>query len=114
MNSIVAPNIKTIIKDKCLKQSAVAEKAGYTKQQFNAMLNGRKVIKDVDVLRIATVLCVDANALFEKGSDWVKIGDKEYSEILITDTENNLIASITDKDIIEEENCKVVCVPIKD
>ena len=44
----------------------------------------------------------------------MKIGDKEYSEILITDTENNLIASITDKDIIEEENCKVVCVPIKD
>lgn len=44
----------------------------------------------------------------------MKIGNNEYSEIIITDTENNLIASITDKDIIEEENCKVVCVPVED
>ena len=44
----------------------------------------------------------------------MKIGNKEYSEILITDTENNLIASITDKDIIQEKNCKVVCVPVED
>ena len=41
----------------------------------------------------------------------VKIGDKEYSEILITDADGGLLASITDKDIIEEKNCKVVCVP---
>lgn len=67
MNSIIAPNVRNIIKDKCLKQSAVAEKAGYSKQQFNSMLNGRKVIKDVDVLRIATALNVDANTLFKKG-----------------------------------------------
>lgn len=41
----------------------------------------------------------------------MKIGEKEYSEILVTDSEDNLLASITDKDIIEEQNCKVVCVP---
>ncbi len=44
----------------------------------------------------------------------VQIGEKEYSEILITDADGGLIASITDKDIIEEKNCKVVCVPIED
>lgn len=66
MNEIVAPNVKAIIKDKCLKQSAVAEKAGYTRQQLNAMLNGRKIIKDVDVLRIANALNVDANTLFKQ------------------------------------------------
>lgn len=64
MNSIVAPNIEEIIAEKCLKQSAVAQKAGYTKQQFNDMLKGRKVIRDTDIARIATVLEVDANALF--------------------------------------------------
>ncbi len=69
MISIIAPNIKKIIHDKCLKQNAVAEKAGYTKQQFNAMLNGRKIIKDVDIVRIAKVLSVDVSTLFEKGSD---------------------------------------------
>jgi len=43
----------------------------------------------------------------------VKIGNKEYSEIVITDIENNLIVSISDKDIIQEKNCKVVCVPVE-
>jgi len=44
----------------------------------------------------------------------VKIGEKEYSEILITDGKNNLLVSITDEDIIEEKNCKVTCVPVED
>jgi transcriptional regulator with XRE-family HTH domain len=69
LNSIVAPNVKGIIKDRCLKQSAVAKKAGYSEQQFSAMMNGRKVIKDIDILRIATALSVDANELFKKGDD---------------------------------------------
>lgn len=43
----------------------------------------------------------------------MKIGKREYAEILITDDENNLLASITDENIIEEKNCKVVCVPIE-
>ena len=66
MNSIVALNVKEIIKDRCLKQSAVARKAGYSNQQFSAMMNGRKIIKDTDIMRIATVLSVDANELFKK------------------------------------------------
>lgn len=41
----------------------------------------------------------------------MKIGNKEYLEICITDAEGNLLASITDEDVIEEKNCKVVCVP---
>lgn len=44
----------------------------------------------------------------------MKIGEKEYSEILITDSDNNLLASITDEDIIQEKDCKVVCVPVED
>lgn len=69
MNDITAPNVKRIIKDGCLKQSAVAKKAGYSEQQFSAMMNGRKVIKDIDILRIATALSVDANELFKKGDE---------------------------------------------
>lgn len=66
MNSIVAPNVKEIIKEKCLKQSAVARKAGYSEQQFSSMMNGRKIIKDIDILKIATALNVDVNQLFRK------------------------------------------------
>lgn len=44
----------------------------------------------------------------------MKIGDKEYSEILITDSENRLLANITDEEVIAEKDCKVVCVPSED
>lgn len=66
MNDIVAPNVKRIIKQKCLKQSAVATKAGYTPNQFCSMMKGRKVIKDIDIMNIAIALGVDANELFKK------------------------------------------------
>ena len=69
MNDIVAPNVKRIIKDRCLKQGAVAKKAGYSEQQFSAMMNGRKIIKDIDILRIATALSVEAKELFKKGDE---------------------------------------------
>jgi hypothetical protein len=42
------------------------------------------------------------------------IGNKEYSEIQVTDEEGGLIASITDENIIEEKDCKVVCVPVEE
>lgn len=42
------------------------------------------------------------------------IGGKEFSEIFITDVDGGLLASITDEDVIEEKNCKVVCVPVED
>lgn len=50
----------------------------------------------------------------EKRSNELKIGDKEYSEILVTDSENHILASITDEDVIAEKDCKVVCVPAED
>lgn len=43
----------------------------------------------------------------------MKIGDREYSEIIVTDADDNLLVSITDQNIIEEKNCKVVCVPVE-
>lgn len=44
----------------------------------------------------------------------LQISGKEYSEIIITDADGTLLASITDKNVIEEKNCKVVCVPVED
>lgn len=64
-NQPVAKNILSIIAKKGLKQKAVAEKAGYSNQQFCDMLNGRKIIRPYDALAIARALEVDANALFE-------------------------------------------------
>lgn len=66
MNTVLVPNIRRIIQEKGLKQCAVAEKAGYSKQQFNAMLTGRKLITDADICKIIDVLNVDANVLFSR------------------------------------------------
>ncbi len=66
MSTAVIPNVRRIISERGLKQCAVAEKAGYSKQQFNAMLTGRKLITDVDIYKITSALNVDANALFGK------------------------------------------------
>lgn len=63
-NSVVPENIERIIKEKGIKQYAVANKAGYTKQQFNDMLNGRKIIKAIDILAIAKALEVSPNDLY--------------------------------------------------
>lgn len=64
MSTAVIPNIRKIINERGLKQCAIAEKAGYSKQQFNAMLTGRKLITDADILKIIIALDIDANTLF--------------------------------------------------
>lgn len=62
--SIVAENTKRIIREKGLKHRAVAAWAGIPEKQFSALLNGRKVVKDTDVVAIANALCVTPNDLF--------------------------------------------------
>lgn len=67
--SIVAENIKKIIEKKCLSKGAIGKKAGYDIQKFSNMLNGRKIITDVDVMNIANALGAEPNELYgiEKG-----------------------------------------------
>lgn len=62
--NVVAENTKAIIDEKGLKHSAIAKKAGYSRQQFSYMLHGRKTITPSDVLRIANALEVTPNDLF--------------------------------------------------
>ena len=64
MNSAIANNVRKIIASKGIKQIAVANKAGYSIKTFNNMLNGRKIISDVDVINIANALQVTPNELF--------------------------------------------------
>ena len=65
MNSIVAPNIKRLIKESGMKQKVIAERAGYSAHQLSAMVNGRKLIQDTDVVRIAQGLGVEISELFK-------------------------------------------------
>lgn len=66
-NSIVANRVREIIKEKGLKQTALAEKAGFSAQEFSDMLNGRRLMRAVDIASIINALSgvgVDANYLF--------------------------------------------------
>ena len=50
-------------------QVYVAEKAGYAPQELNDMLNGRRLIKSCDILRLATTLEVTANDIYAVGKE---------------------------------------------
>ncbi len=68
-NSIVAENVKRIIEERSLKQSTLAKKAGFSPQEFNAMLHGRRLMRAVEIAVVIDVLDVDANELFKKEGD---------------------------------------------
>jgi len=64
MESVIANNVKRIMAAKGLKQGATGERAGYNPKAFNNMLNGRKLISDMDILPICMALGVTPNDLF--------------------------------------------------
>lgn len=64
LNAPVAARIVQIMEEKGLKQNAVAKRAGFSKQQFSDMLNGRRLIKVSELPILAKALEVSPNALF--------------------------------------------------
>lgn len=69
MSSIII-GIKKVMAERGLFQKAVAERAGFTDQQFSDMLNGRKIIRADYLPQIAKALKVDVGALFaDTGED---------------------------------------------
>ena len=62
--SLIAENVIRIIDEKCLSKGAIGRKAGYDIKKFSNMLNGRKIITDVDVMNIANALDVEPNELY--------------------------------------------------
>lgn len=62
----LSENVRKVIAEKGLKHKAVAERIGRTEQQFSAMLNGRRIVRDCDVVAIADALGVTPNDLLCK------------------------------------------------
>lgn len=60
-NEPVAENIKIILKEKKIKQNVFAESLGYSVSKFNAMLQGRELIKV-----IMRLLNIRAEELFKE------------------------------------------------
>lgn len=55
--------INELIKKTGYKKSFIAKKAGYTSQQLSNLLNGRKIITALDIVRICNVLNTTPNEL---------------------------------------------------
>lgn len=64
-NEVIRMNIRTIIKEKGFLQKAVATRAGYSKQTFNNMLAGRRIIRADEIPRIAGALGCDSRDIFK-------------------------------------------------
>ena len=66
-NEPFVKGLKLIIKEKGLKNVYVAEKSGFTAQELSDMLNGRKLIKECDIPKLARALGVKENEIYEAG-----------------------------------------------
>lgn len=64
IQTAIADNTRRIITERGLKNRAVAERAGFSENQFSAILNKRRVVRDIDVIAIARALGVTPNELF--------------------------------------------------
>lgn len=60
----VANNIRKVVAQKGMVQKVVAERSGFTEQQFTDMLNGRKIIRADYVPKIAEALNCTLDDLF--------------------------------------------------
>lgn len=105
-NGIVVHQLRKALATYGLKQAEVARKAGFTAQEMNDMLAGRRLIRAADIDSILKVIGkpqIDANYLFGMNK-----------EIQVLSDDNELIASITNENAIVTDGYKVVCVPIDD
>lgn len=65
MDKRVVVGIKQLMAAKGMFQKNVANRAGFSEQQFSDMLNGRKVIRAEYLPQIAKALDVPINQLFQ-------------------------------------------------
>ncbi len=62
----IAIGIKKKIIETGLMQKSIASRAGFTQQQFSDMLNGRRVIRAIDIFRISTAMGIEVADLYEE------------------------------------------------
>lgn len=100
----IIQNIKNIINEKGMKQGVVAERAGFTPQEFSNILNDRRKLLRVEyLLPIADALDVDVNSLYgvEK-KEVVEIGNKTIEQAVEEFNEN-------ETSFVKSEALKLFC-----
>ena len=79
-----ANGIRRIIKRKHLTQAAVAERAGFTPQQINDMLQGRTRIYADHIPALAAALEVEPCEIFRE-DEWNGILSEKYESLSVLD-----------------------------
>lgn len=69
MSDVIIENIRSCIAKKGLKQNYIAEKAGFTPQEFSNILCGRKKFNTEYVVPVCRALGITANELFGVTTD---------------------------------------------
>lgn len=64
--SFVADNVRAIVDERGYKHAVIAERAGYTRQQFSDMLMGRKLILADDCMKLRDAIGCTYNDLFRR------------------------------------------------
>lgn len=65
-NGVVPAAIERIIAERGLKKNVIAARSKMSDQMFSDMLNGRRLIKAVDIVAISKALDVMPNDLFSE------------------------------------------------
>ena len=74
----IASGIKSILSERGFKQRCIAERAGYSEQQFSDMLNDRKTIKATDIMPIARALGGSVQDIYDAGARYIDACAREY------------------------------------
>lgn len=75
----IASTIRSVITKRGLPQKVVAERCGFTEQQFTDMLKGRKLIRAEYIPRIASVLGCTPNDLYPEADEGAERSLEETS-----------------------------------
>jgi len=63
-NLTVAENIKRILQEKDMTQTALARGAGYNQMQIYEFMRNRRIFRPADIVKISAVLGVEIGELF--------------------------------------------------
>ena len=105
----IAERIQSLLRERGLVQRRVAAEAGFSAQQMNDMLHGRKLILAEDLPRIAAAMGVSPAAFFEDTRRDDFILSAKYTRLAVEDVRTGKeIAVITGETVTTADDAIVV------
>lgn len=115
MESVAAAGIQRIMKQKKLVQAQIAERSGFTPQQFSDMLHGRKRILADHLPVIAAEMGVEPGEIFSENAE-NGILSHGYERIIVQDLTDKRELAVISEELVTtaSDNIVVRLVPRED